>query len=94
MPAGEIGTLKQLFLRQAAIPIRTRSLWYTGEDLNLRVPLGGRSISDQAHAPVQGRCRPIQNLGYSRTGAETAPRAGAPFHGRPVMVYTSPKADR
>ena len=54
LASGEIRTPKHLFLRQAAIPIRTHSLWCTREDLNLRVPLLGRSISDQAHAPVLG----------------------------------------
>ena len=38
--SGEIRTLKHLFLRQAAIPIRTRWHLVYGEDLNLRVPLG------------------------------------------------------
>src|ERR1700688_3110883 len=55
--SGEIRTLKHLFLRQAAIPIRTRWHWCTGEDLNLRVPLGETGLQPvrfgRAHAPVQ-----------------------------------------
>jgi hypothetical protein len=55
--SGEIRTLKHLFLRQAAIPIRARWHWCTGEDLNLRVPLGETGLQPvrfgRAHAPVQ-----------------------------------------
>ena len=55
--SGEIRTLKHLFLRQAAIPIRARWQWCTGEDLNLRVPLGETGLQPvrfgRAHAPVQ-----------------------------------------
>jgi hypothetical protein len=55
--SGDIRTLKHLFLRQAAIPIRTRwHAWCTGEDLNLRVPLGETGLQpvcfSRAHAPV------------------------------------------
>ena len=56
--SGEIQTLKHLFLRQACYSnSHTLALWCTGEDLNLRVPLGETGLQPvrfgRAHAPVQ-----------------------------------------
>src|SRR5215469_3524182 len=62
--SGEIRTLKHLFLRQAAIPIRTR--WHSGaqgEDLNLRVPVRGNRVTA---GPFQPGSRTCANLAEGR----------------------------
>src|SRR5215469_1021400 len=55
--SGEIRTLKHLFLRQPLFQFAHAGTWCTGEDLNLRVPLGETGLQpvrfSQAHAPVQ-----------------------------------------
>src|SRR5579864_5554321 len=62
--SGEIRTLKHLFLRQAAIPIRARwHFWCTGEDLNLRVPLRGTRVTA---GPFQPDSRTCANLAEGR----------------------------
>ena len=69
--SGEIRTLKHLFLRQAAIPIRARWHWCTGEDLNLRVPLGETGLQPvrfgRAHAPVQTWRKVEESIRSNRT---------------------------
>src|SRR5215469_5074397 len=55
--SGEIRTLKHLFLRQPLFQFAHAGTWCTGEDLNLRVPLGETGLQPvrfgRAHAPVQ-----------------------------------------
>src|SRR5947199_281761 len=55
--SGEIRTLKHLLLRQALFQFAHAGTWCTGEDLNLRVPLGETGLQPvrfgRAHAPVQ-----------------------------------------